>query len=202
VTEPESRPAGVRPESSLSPGRPGPGDLDVLLRAVARGEHGAFDLVYEQLRWRIDGRVRAVLRDQAQAEEVTQEVLLEVWSTAFRYDPAKGSAATWALTIAHHRAVDRVRSAAAATAREQRAAVPAALGDDVSEAIEGVLDRERLRACLDQLSSLQREAITLAFYGGNSYAQVASILGVPLGTVKARIRDGLIRLRDCIRELE
>jgi RNA polymerase sigma-70 factor (ECF subfamily) len=189
MTDHDAGPISTSPEPASG------GELDMLLLAVARGEHGAFDLVYERLRRRIDSRVRAVLPDHAQVEEVTQEVLLEVWRNSVRYDPAKGSAASWALTIAHRRAVDRVRSAAAASAREQRIAAPPTLHDDVSEAVEDAFDRELLRSSLDQLSGLQREAIVLAFYGGNSYARVASILGVPLGTVKARIRDGLLRLR-------
>jgi RNA polymerase sigma-70 factor (ECF subfamily) len=173
-------------------------DLDRLLDAVARGEHGAFDLIYEQLREPIQGQVRAVLRDPAQSEEVTQEVLLELWRTAFRYDPAKGSAVTWAMTIAHRRAVDRVRRTVASAAREQQAVMPAAPWNQTDEAAAATFDREHLLRCLDQLSDLQREAITMAFYGGHTYGQVASILDVPLGTVKARIRDALIKLRGCM----
>jgi RNA polymerase sigma-70 factor (ECF subfamily) len=172
------------------------GDLDKLLGAVARGEHGAFDLVYERLREPIHSQVRAVLRDSAQSEEVTQEVLLELWRTAFRYDPAKGSAAAWALTIARRRAIDRVRRTAAAVARDHRIAVADVPWDHAQEAAEGSDERERLLRCLDQLTDLQREAIALAFYGGNTYRQVAAILGAPLGTVKARIRDAIIKLRD------
>jgi len=170
-------------------------DLDRLLDAVARGEHGAFDLVYEQLREPIQRQVRAVLRDPAQSEEVTQEVLLELWRTAFRYDPAKGSAVTWAMTIAHRRAVDRVRRSAASAAREKQAVMAAPRWDQPDQAAADTVDREYLLRCLDQLTDLQREAITLAFYGGHTYVQVASILDVPLGTVKARIRDALIKLR-------
>jgi RNA polymerase sigma-70 factor, ECF subfamily len=173
-------------------------DLDGLLGAVARGEHGAFDLLYEQLREPIRAQVRAVLRDPAQSEEVTQEVLLQLWRTAFRYDPAKGSAIAWALTIARRRAIDRVRRTAATVALEQRTAAPAALPDQAHEFVADTVDRERLLRCLDQLSDLQREAITLAFYGGHTYSQVANILDAPLGTVKARIRDAMIKLRDCM----
>jgi RNA polymerase sigma-70 factor (ECF subfamily) len=186
----ESRPARSSPDARA--------DLDRLLDAVARGEHGAFDLVYEQLREPIQRQVRAVLRDQAQSEEVTQEVLLELWRTAFRYDPAKGSAVAWAMTIAHRRAVDRVRRANASSARDQLAVLPAALWNQTVEAAEASFDREHLLRCLGQLTELQREAITLAFYGGHTYGQVADLLNVPLGTVKARIRDALIKLRGCM----
>jgi RNA polymerase sigma-70 factor (ECF subfamily) len=173
-------------------------DLDRLLAAVARGEHGAFDLIYEQLREPIHRQVRAVLRDPAQSEEVTQEVLLELWRTAFRYDSAKGSAVAWAMTIAHRRAVDRVRRTTASVAREQQMVMPAMRWNQTDEAVNDTFDRERLVRCLDQLSDLQREAISLAFYGGHTYSQVASILDVPLGTVKARIRDAIIKLRGCM----
>src|SRR5262247_4062058 len=97
-------------------------DLDRLLALVARGDEAAFEAVYDRLAGAAYGLILKVVRDPAQSEEVSQEVLLEVWRTAARFDPARGSAATWVMTIAHRRAVDRVRSAAAATAREQRTA--------------------------------------------------------------------------------
>jgi RNA polymerase sigma-70 factor (ECF subfamily) len=195
--------------SKYDGGPPGSGpevrtDLDRLLGAVARGEFGAFDLVYEQLREPIHHQVRAVLRDQAQSEEVTQEVLLELWRTAVRYNAAKGSASAWALTIARRRAIDRVRRTEASVAREQRVALSAAQAvqanhaDEIAAGAIDTIDRERLLRCVDQLTDRQREAITLAFYGGHTYSEVASILGVPLGTVKARIRDAIIKLRDAM----
>jgi RNA polymerase sigma-70 factor (ECF subfamily) len=177
------------------------GELDKLLGAVARGEFDAFDLVYEQLREPIHNQVRAVLRDPAQSEEVTQEVLLELWRTAFRYDPARGSAAAWAMTIARRRAIDRVRRTVSSVAREQRAMVadaPWDLADEAAadEAAADAHDRERLLSCMDKLTDRQREAITLAFYDGYTHIEIAAILDAPLGTVKARIRDALIKLRD------
>jgi RNA polymerase sigma-70 factor, ECF subfamily len=172
-------------------------DLDRLLGAVARGEHGAFDLVYGQLRDPIRNQVIAVLRDPAQSDEVTQDVLLELWRTAVRYDPDKGSAAAWALTIARRRAVDRVRRTVSATARDQQTALPPDW-DQIHDTVADTLDRERLLRCMAQLSDLQREAIALTFYGGRTHVEAAEILGAPLGTVKARIRDALIKLRDCM----
>jgi RNA polymerase sigma-70 factor, ECF subfamily len=174
-------------------------DLTGLLARVARGDHRAFELLYGELAGPVYGVVRQVLRDPAQSEEIAQEVLLEIWRTASRFDPARGSPAAWALTIAHRRAVDRVRSETASSRREERAAADlAGEYDDVAEVVAATLDGQRVRRCLGSLTELQRESIKLAYYGGYSYPQVAQLLGVALGTVKTRIRDGLIRMRDCL----
>ena len=190
---------------STTPRQPAPGrlegsgqDLASLLTRVARGDQAAFEVVYDQLAGSVYGLVRKVLRDPAQSEEIAQEVLLEVWRCASRFDATRGSAVAWVMTIAHRRAVDRVRSEAASTLREQKVLPGPVSGDDVAELVETALERQRVRRCLGTLTSLQAESITLAYYGGYTYPQVAELLGVALGTVKTRIRDGLIRMRDCM----
>jgi RNA polymerase sigma-70 factor (ECF subfamily) len=172
--------------------------LAVLLGHVARGDQRAFEEVYDQLAGPVLGMVRGVVRDLAQSEEVMQEVLLELWRTASRYDAGKGSAMAWVMTVAHRRAVDRVRSEQKSTQRELRAASARIDYDDVTETVEATMDAERVRRCLRSLTDLQRESVTLAYYGSYTYSEVAGLLGVAVGTVKTRMRDGLIRLRDCM----
>jgi RNA polymerase sigma-70 factor (ECF subfamily) len=186
--------------------RPDPGDaqprvsadLATRLRLVARGDADAFDAVYDQVAASVFGVVRRVVRDLAQSEEVTQDVLLEVWRNAASFDPERGSAIAWVMTLAHRRAVDRVRSVQKESERERRTAAADVPYDEVAEAVESSLEHERVRRCLGSLTALQRESVTLAYYGGYTYGQVASLLGVPAGTIKTRMRDALIRLRDCL----
>ncbi|MBV9856742.1 MAG: ECF RNA polymerase sigma factor SigK [Streptosporangiaceae bacterium] len=180
---------------------PGPGagaDLAAQIGLVARGDAAAFDAVYEQIAAPVFGIVRRVIRDPAQSEEVTQDVLLEVWRRASSFDSRRGSAMAWVMTMAHRRAVDRVRSVQKESDREWRGAKADIPYDEVLEAVESGLERERVRRCLSSLTELQRESVTLAYYRGYTYGQVASLLGVPAGTVKTRMRDALIRLRDCL----
>jgi len=172
--------------------------LAALIRQVARGDADAFDAVYDQVAPTVFGIVRRVIRDPAQSEEVTQDVLLEVWRNAAKFDSGRGSAAAWVTTLAHRRAVDRVRSVQKESDRERRIAAAVVPYDEVAEAVESSLERERVRRCLGSLTELQRESVTLAYYGGYTYSQVASLLGVPDGTIKTRMRDALIRLRDCL----
>jgi RNA polymerase sigma-70 factor (ECF subfamily) len=187
------------PAFQLGPGPAEGGDLARLLVRVARGDERAFEGVYDQLARPVYGLVHKVVRDPAQSEEVAQEVLLEVWRTASRFDPARGSGLTWAMTIAHRRAVDRVRSVSAAVQREREASAPEPPPTDaVADTVAARLEAERVRRCLGSLTELQRESITLAYYGGYTYPQVAALLGTALSAIKTRIRDGLIRLRDCL----
>lgn len=173
---------------------------DALLVTAARGDQAAFASLYDRIAPVVHGVVRRVVRDPAQSEEVTQEVMVEVWRTAVRFDPDRGAARTWILTMAHRRAIDRVRAEQASRNRTQRVASRqhARDFDDVSERVEVDLEHEQVRGALGALTDLQRQAVELAYYQGYTYREVAELLDTPLGTVKTRMRDGLIRLRDAL----
>jgi RNA polymerase sigma-70 factor, ECF subfamily len=172
--------------------------VDDLVTATARGDEEALGQLYDALAPAVYGLARRVVRDPARAEEITQDVFLAVWRFATRFDPNRGSARTWILTLTHRRAVDVVRSDAAASRREQTTATYDPPFDTVSEEAAARLQGERVRDCLDSLTDLQRESVLLAYYGGYTYPEVSALLDVKLPTVKSRMRDGLIRLRDCL----
>lgn len=175
-------------------------DLDVLLRRVARRDADAFAALYDATRSRAFGLVTRVLRDRGYSEETTQEVYLQVWRSADTYDPAAGTPLSWLMTLAHRRAVDRVRSEQAAGARESRygAASLEPAVDIVSDTVIVSDEQRRVAACLDGLTDLQRECIELAYYDGLTYPQVSERLSANLATVKSRMRDGLRSLRNCL----
>ena len=169
-----------------------------LLERVAAGDQRAFSDLYDLLSPRVFGLIKRLLRDHAQSEEVTQEVFLEIWQTATRFDPNKGGATTWILTMAHRRAVDRVRSSQSSRDRDTKIGIRdhKVDYDNVSETIEIRIEHERVERAMTRLTELQRQAVSLAYYGGYSHSEVAEMLSVPIGTVKTRLRDGMIRLRD------
>lgn len=173
-------------------------DLSRLLTASASGDQDCFAQLYDATAPRVLGLVLRVLRDRAQAEEVTQEVFLQVWRTAGSFDPSRGSALGWLLTLAHRRAVDRVRSVVAQSKRDiayesQSATTPF---DSTAETAEGRMEATEVHAALGALTTTQRSAVELAFFDGLTHSEVSERLGVPLGTAKTRIRDGLRRMRN------
>lgn len=168
-----------------------------LLVRTASGDQAAFAELYDMLSSRAFGLILRVLVDRSQSEEVLQEVFLEVWQSASRFVPNKGQGRTWVLTIAHRRAVDRVRASQSSTDRDVRAGfrdlgVP---HDGVAEEVELRIEGAKVSDALNQLPDAQREALTLAYYGGYSQSEIAALVGAPLGTIKTRMRDGLSRLR-------
>jgi len=173
-------------------------ETDALVRAAA-GSQRAFAEFYDLISPIVFGVIVKIVRSRAISEEVTQEVFVELWRNAGSFDPERGSAKAWAATIARRRAIDRVRSEQSARRRDENDANAARIpADTVSEKVELDLEREGVTVALAQLSDRQREAITLAFYGGHSYREVAELLDTPEGTVKTRIRDGLSRLREIL----
>ena len=172
-------------------------DVDDALMRVAAGDREAFATVYDALSARVFGLVLRVLVDRSQAEEVTQEVFVDMWRKAPTYDSARGSSIGWALALAHSKAVDRVRSSQSQRDRDERIGIRDSVApfDVVSEAADVRLEGKRVREALETLTEAHREAIVLAYYGGLTQTEIAERLQTPLGTVKTRLRDGMIRLR-------
>lgn len=170
---------------------------EALLVSAGDGDGRAFAVLYDRVVSQVMGVAVRVLRDRALAEETAQEVLTEVWQKASRYDPARGSAAGWIVTFAHRRAVDRVRSEQAARDRNDKVAVRDRVRsyDLVTDQVEERLDHWQVREAVARLSDRQREAIELAYFDGHTYREVATVLGIPEGTAKSRLRDALSRLR-------
>jgi len=173
-------------------------DLDALLRRVARGESEAFASLYDVMSASVYGVARRVVRDPSRAEDVTQEVFLDIWRKAPAFDPGRGSAKTWIMTIAHRRAVDAVRRTESAKKYDGAAIVADVSHDQTADAVIKDEEHTAVRGCLDALTELQLECVRLAYFNGYTYSEVATLLDKPLATIKTRIRDGLIRLRECL----
>ena len=200
-TGPEARrtPA-AREEQRVQQGSTPDPHLDDLLIRAAGGDQEAFAGVYDALAGTVMGVACRTLRDAAQAEEVVQDVMIEVWRTADRYRRERGTAKTWVVTLAHRRAVDRVRTAQARADREQRAGMlsPGRPFDEVAETVEHRDEHRRVHRCLNSLEDPQRVPLVLAYYQGLTYREVAHVLSTTPGTVKSRMREGLRQLRACL----
>lgn len=183
-------PGGTEQTSALT--------TEELMLRIAAGNESAFEELYDRLSPQVFGLVRRILKDQAQSEEVTQEVFVEAWQQAARYDSTRGKAITWLLTLAHRRAVDRVRASQASKDRDLRQGIKEfqASYDDVEETAIQHDESRRVIQALERLSETQRDAIQLAYFGGYTHIEVAELLKIPVGTAKTRIRDGMNKLRD------
>lgn len=188
VTVPGS-PKGPMREQDANP------DIAALLQRVVNGDPAAFSRVYDLTSGMVYGLVLRVIRSPEMADEVTQEVYLQIWEQAEAFDPERGSARSWIATLAHRRAVDAVRRSQSSRDREEKA-LPEVPQDDVADSAMEADEHSRVRAALASLTPLQYEAIEMAYYGGMTYREVAERLDTPLGTVKSRMRDGLMKLRE------
>ncbi len=181
-----------------------PRGLAALLHSASTGDERAFAELYHLTSARVYGLARRVLRNSAQAEEVTQEAYLEIWRTSPRFDSLRGSAISWMMVIVHRRAVDRVRAEESRNAREERdqrqTHAPGYADDTTSDIVFASITAERVRAALSLLPPPQREALELTYFGGYTNAQVANLTGVPIGTTKSRLRSGLVQLRELMLE--
>ena len=191
VPAPAGAPAGADPSA----------DVGGLLRRCARGDESAFAAFYDATSSRAWGLALRVVRNRAHAEEIMQEAYLSAWRQSSRFDPKRGRAESWFLTIVHRAAVDRVRSVEASSRREQHytqqdQSIPEP--DATASAVHQTFEARRVHGALDALTERQRQAVELAYWGGYTHTEVAGLLDIPVGTAKTRIRDGLIRLRDTL----
>ena len=167
------------------------GRLSSLLALIAQGDQTAFAEFYSLTSRRVFGMARRVLIDTELSEDTTQEVFLQVWQNAAKFNPAAGSPLAWLMTISHRRAVDKVRSSQSASSQEID-------HDSVSDEVGSRLEAEAVVRCMETLTDTQQESVRLAYYGGLTYREVAERLNAAVPTIKSRIRDGLIRLKTCL----
>lgn len=168
-------------------------DEDLLAR-VGGGDREAFSELYRRWAPRLLALAARILVDRHQAEEVLQDALLEVWRTAPSFDPAKGSARAWLVTLVRRRAIDRVRSSEAARRREERRPDEDLPFDSTAEAVHASIAATEVRAALEALGEPHKSTVELAYFAGLTHTQIAEATATPLGTVKSRIRDGVARL--------
>jgi RNA polymerase sigma-70 factor (ECF subfamily) len=182
-----------------------PNDADLeLMRQFVRGDADAFATFYDRFAPGLFSMIYAILHDQKESEDVLQEAFVQMWKATASYDSSRSSLFTWAVMISRHKAIDRLRSRqrqsrlAEAVANEAPATDSSAPRDRADNVLARSDDRERVRAALGQLAEAQREALDLAFFAGMTQTQISEKLGAPLGTVKARIRRGLLALRELL----
>lgn len=195
-------PNAPNPEATAPPGTAADVNhrLGPLLERIAEGDQSAFAEFYALTSRRVFGMARRVLIDVELSEDTTQEVFLQVWQNASKFNPEAGSPLAWLMTISHRRAVDKVRSSQSSTDREARygASSQEIDHDSVSDEVGSRLEAEAVVRCLATLTATQQEAVRLAYYGGLTYREVAEKLNAAIPTIKSRIRDGLIRLKTCL----
>jgi RNA polymerase sigma-70 factor, ECF subfamily len=179
----------------------GPNSVEALIGRVACGDDRAFERLYDEFSAQVYGVASRVVADPSRAEDVTQDVFLDIWTNANNFDSKLGSARTWVMTIAHRRAVDAVRRSEAQRKYDRRAVLDEVHHEDAVEGVVRAEERDAVRRCLDTLTELQLESVRLAYFNGYTYTEVATVLQKPVPTVKTRMRDGLIRLRDCLERM-
>lgn len=182
-----------------------PHEVDVdLVRRMSNGDEDAFATFYDRFAPGLFSMIYAILHDQKESEDVLQEAFVQMWKRTATYDASRSSLFTWAVMISRHKAIDRLRSRqrqsrlTEAVASETNAVPASDPADRADNALARSDECERVRAALGQLGVAQREAIELAFFAGLTQTQISERLGAPLGTVKARIRRGLLALREVL----
>ncbi|MGH2691241.1 MAG: sigma-70 family RNA polymerase sigma factor [Actinomycetota bacterium] len=173
-----------------------------LLLDMARGDHRALATLYERYAAQAFGVALKVCGNRTLAEDVVQEALLAIWRRPNSYDPERGTVASYLFGAVHNKAVDAIRHEESLRRREQAVTdqPDETPSEDVVEAAWLAVRRTNVRTAVSRLSGVQRDAIQLAYFEGLTYSEVAEKLGIPLGTAKTRIRDGMIRLRNLLSE--
>jgi RNA polymerase sigma-70 factor (ECF subfamily) len=175
-----------------------------LLQRVAKGDRNAFAMLYDRYGTASFGMALKICNNRALAEDVVQEAFLSIWQRAGRFDPKRGSVPAYLFAAVHNKAVDAVRHEESLRRREEGVAddTRETGGEEVLEAAWLGVRRQEVRLAVARLSPVQREALELAYFEGLTYSEVADKLGIPLGTAKTRLRDGMIRLRALLPHLQ
>lgn len=171
--------------------------LNHLLVQTAAADKHAFSTLYDALAPTVFSVCLSVLRNPALAEEVAQDVFVEVWTSAAKFDPQRGNARSWVGRLVHGRAVDKLRSHVAAVQRDDRDAMlaQATFAETLEDEALGNVEAQQLRQAIDKIGEPHSTAVALAFFDGLTHAELAESTGVPLGTAKTRVRDGIKKLK-------